>query len=160
MKGRSHFEAGCYANQDLWASDLRTKQIWPVLPGFPMVAYSVSPDEQYAVCSVAASTGKTHLWIASLDHRSAPEQIKTSFSESGDQPTFTPDGNVLFRGTRGESSYLYRWKAMGKVVETVTRDAIIELQSISPDGRWAIAQVALSGSESPQILMSHADGAF
>ena len=46
-------------------------------------------------------------------------------------------------------------KLGGTLVEKVVQDPIIELQNVSPDGRWAVSQVALSNSETPRGVVAY-----
>jgi len=68
-------------------------------------------------------------------------------SQSEDVPLFAPNGELIFRGSEGPASYLYRIDKGEGVSEKVNQDAIVETQSVSADGKWVITQIALPGKE-------------
>jgi Tol biopolymer transport system component len=148
LHGRGHFSAGLPpTNDDLWVVELMSGRAEPLLPNFPVTGYSVAPDGQRIVCSALDSNGKSHLWIASVDHGKPPEQIRSLISKSEDVPIFAQNGDLFFRSSEGSASYLYRIEKGGSVPKKVTQEAIVEPQSVSPDGRWAVTQVALPEAE-------------
>jgi DNA-binding winged helix-turn-helix (wHTH) protein/Tol biopolymer transport system component len=147
LRGRGHFSAGLYPNDDLWMVDLHTNRAAPLLSSFPVTGYSVAPDGQRVACSALDGAGKSHLWIAWIDRREPPKQISSRLSESEDIPIFASNGDLFYRGSDGASHYLYRIRKGENAAEKVIQDAIVEPQSVSPDGRWAVTQVALPESE-------------
>ena len=155
LHGRGHFSAGLYPNDDLWAADLRTKRAAPLLPNFRVTGYSVARDGQHVACSALDGTGKSHLWMASIDRHDPPQQISSRLSESEDAPMFAPNGDLFFRGSNGPSHYLYRIRQGASEPERATPEAIVEPQSISPDGRWAIAQTELHESGAPRGVVAY-----
>jgi eukaryotic-like serine/threonine-protein kinase len=154
-RGRGHFSAGLFPNSELWVTDLSTNQAQAVLPGLRLTGYSVSRDGQRVVCSALDSKGKSHLWLGPLDRRKFPEQTRTTTTESEDTPIFASNDDLFFRGSEKDSYYLYRTKAGATVAEKVTKDAIIELESVSPDGRWVVAQVAVGSDDTPRAIVAY-----
>jgi DNA-binding winged helix-turn-helix (wHTH) protein/Tol biopolymer transport system component len=150
-----HFGAGLIPNGELWVTDLSSNRSQDLLPGFPVTAYSVSRLAQSIACSALDNNGKSHLWLAPLGRRHAPEQIRSSVSETEDKPIFASNGDLFFRGSQDGSNYLYRMKLGGAPAEKVTQDAIIEPQSVSPDGTWIVAQVAAPGTEALRAVVAY-----
>jgi hypothetical protein len=97
------------------------------------------------VFSATDTQGHSRLWLASLDMRSAPRQFPSSVNE--DEPQFDAHGYLYFRAAEGRSNFLYRMKEDGSARERLLPDAIVELDpdAVSPDGRWVLAQGAVSG---------------
>lgn len=155
LQGRGHFSAGLFPKGELWATELSTNHSRALLPGFPLTGYSVSRDGKRVVGSALDNKGRSHLWLASLDRHNSPEQIRTSVSESDDTPIFASDGDLFFRGLEKGSNYLYRIKHGGTVAEKVTQDAILQPQSVSPDGRWVVTQVAFPREEAPRGVVAY-----
>lgn len=155
LRGRGHFSAGLYPNDDLWAVDLITNRAEPLLLNILVTGCSVAPDGQRVVCSALDAASKSHLWLASTDRHKTPELIPAPSSESEDLPIFAPNGDLFFRGTNGASSYLYRVKQGGTAPEKVIPDPVIEPQSVSPDGRWVITQVTLPGKEQARAIVAY-----
>ena len=155
FRGRGHFSAGLFLDGDLWAADLHTNHSEPLLPSFPVTGYSVAPDGKRAACSALDSAGKSHLWLASLDRRSPPKPIPSAGSESEDFPVFGSNGDLFFRAFVAGSNYLFRLKSGDAGVEKITKDPIIELQSVSPDAQWAVVQAALSAEGTPRGVVAY-----
>lgn len=63
-------------------------------------------------------------------------ELRATVSE--DAPKFLPDGRLVYRATEGGKNYLSTQKADGTEKRRASEEAILELQSVSPDGRWAI----------------------
>jgi len=56
-----------------------------------------------------------------------------------DSPFFLPDGDLIFRAIEGGSNFLYRMKADGTGRRKITSERILDIESVSPDGRWVVA---------------------
>jgi eukaryotic-like serine/threonine-protein kinase len=119
---------------ELWVKELATRKLEPVLPSYSMDEYSVSRDEKQIAFASTDSSGLPSLWVAPADHRSSPRHIISSVPE--DRPFFLPDGDLLFRASEGGSLFLYRMHADGSDRRKIS--PIIDLASVSPDGRWAV----------------------
>lgn len=155
-RGRGgHFAAGLLPHGELWVTDLSTSDSQALLPGFPVTGYSISRDRQRVACSTLDGNGRSHLWLTSLDRHDSPVQIRSSVSEWEDTPIFGSNGDLFFRGSEAGANYLYRMKLGATLAEKVIPDAIIEPQSVSPDGKWAVAQVTLSGKETPRGVVAY-----
>jgi len=119
---------------ELWVRDLATGKSEPVLPSYSMDEYSVSQDGKQVAFTSTDPNGLPNLWVAPTDHRSSPRHIVSSAPE--DRPFFLPDGDLLFRASEGGSLFLYRMHADGSDRRKIS--PIIDLASVSPDGRWAV----------------------
>jgi serine/threonine protein kinase len=119
---------------ELWVKELATGKLEPVLPGYSMEEYSVSRDGKQVAFARTDPGGLPSLWVAPTDHRSSPRHIVSPVVE--DRPFFLPDGDLLFRASEGGSLFLYRMHADGSDRRKIS--PIIDLASVSPDGRWAV----------------------
>ena len=59
----------------LWVADLDSGQRQRLLPDFLMQHYTISPDGQRVVFSAVDDTGRTPVWLASLNGRTAPQRL-------------------------------------------------------------------------------------
>jgi hypothetical protein len=59
--------------------------------------------------------------------------------ESEDSPFFLPDGDLIYRGNRGGKNYLYTKKPDGTGEKRVIDEPILDVETLSPDGKWVIA---------------------
>jgi DNA-binding winged helix-turn-helix (wHTH) protein/Tol biopolymer transport system component len=154
--GRTH-------GKELWVKDLNGGNVDRVLPGYPIQTnstdstrrtYSVSADsKQVAFCMIDQS-GRPNLWIAPTDHRWSPRRIPPAAQE--DSPRFLPDGELVFRAMEGGSNYLYRMKADGTDRRKIIPDRILEIEDVSPDGRWVVVGVPNANEQYPVVAKAFA----
>lgn len=127
---------------ELWRTDLPTGRSEKVLPGyrvhihFRLGTYAISRDSQSAVFAHQDDKGVPHLWLASTDHRSAPRELDSV--EIGDSPHLLPNGDLVYRVAENGKNYLYTRKQDGSGRLKLLDKPILELESVSPDGRWTI----------------------
>ncbi len=140
---RTNGQAG---NDELWIKDLNSGKEERILKDYPMQeysagrdvkqAYSVSRDGKEVAFAMKDQSGHSNLWIAPTSHRSSPTRISSEAVE--DSPFFLPDGDLVFRAIEGGSNFLYRMKADGTGRRKITPERILDIESVSPDGRWVV----------------------
>jgi Tol biopolymer transport system component len=138
---------GQTGSDELWIKDLNSGKQERILTGYPMQeysagrdvkqAYSVSRDGKEVAFSMKDQSGHTNLWIAPTSRRSSPVRISSAAVE--DVPFFLPDGDLIFRAIEGGSSFLYRMKTDGTSRRKITPERILDIASVSTDGRWIAA---------------------
>ena len=127
---------------EMWSVELASGKSEAVLPGYAVETggdnrnYAVSADGQRVAFAKKDEKGMLHLWVATMDRRSAPVELRATVSE--DAPKFLPDGRLTYRAMEGGKNYLNTQKADGTEKRRVSEEPILELQSVSPDGRWAM----------------------
>jgi Tol biopolymer transport system component len=122
------------ASAELRSVDLASRKSDPVLTGFSATGYDISPDEKEVVFTTTDSQGSSHIWLASLDRRTAPHEI----ARSGDQVSFGADGDIVFRSREEKGNVLGRIKKDGSGREQIAATPILEKFGVSPDGKWAV----------------------
>lgn len=73
--------------------------------------------------------------------------MRLSSTTVEDSPLFLPDGDIVFRASEGNSNYLYRMKSDGSNRHKIFSGPILDLDSVSPDGRWVIASALIHDQE-------------
>lgn len=116
-----------------------------LFPGVAMQSFDVSPDGRQIVYSTAAADGKSQLWLASIDRRSAPKRIGSS---NEIRPHFGPDGQILFQASEGKFNYLEQMSTDGSRRSKVVPYPISDIQGISPGRRWVLAIAPLPDGSS------------
>src|SRR5262249_30179423 len=101
----------------------------------------VSPD----------SSGRPHLWLASLDPRTRARQLTQAES---DNPCFAEDGTLFFRGVDGQFNFAYRMDRDASQHKAIS-EPIVNLQSCSPDGRWLGVSVALAEGDAGIVQVAY-----
>ena len=123
---------------ELWVKDLASGNLERVLPGYSMEGYSVSHDGKQVAFTMTDQAGHSSLWVAPTSRRSSPVRISSTAVD--DSPFFLPDGDLVFRSIEAGSNFLYRMKADGSNRHKISPEHILDPISVSPDGRWIIAQ--------------------
>jgi Tol biopolymer transport system component len=146
---------GQTGSDELWIKDLNTGNEDNILKDYPMQAYSAGRDQQQAYSvsqdgkevafSMKDASGHSSLWIAPTSRRSSPVRISSAAVE--DSPYFLPDGDLIFRAIEGGSNFLYRMKIDGTARRKVSSERILDIASVSPDGRWVIVGAPNSDEE-------------
>jgi eukaryotic-like serine/threonine-protein kinase len=131
--------------QELWAKDLTSGSLERVLPGYSMTNYSISQDGKEVAFAMTDQRGRSNLWVAPVSHRSSPQRIYSAVVE--DSPFFLPDGEIVFRAIEDGSNFLYRMKADGSGRQKVSPQRIMDITSVSPDGRWIVVGALVPDEE-------------
>ena len=141
---------------DLWVRDLASGSSERVIsgsaiqPGSQLVDYALSHDGKTVAVSVKNDAGQAQIWLAPVDHRSSPRLLVSATSQ--DSPWFLPNGDLVLRSVEGSQNFLYRTAPDGTGRRKVTPDPILDLISVSPDGRWAAASVKSNEGEHPAVM--------
>ncbi|MGH9705028.1 MAG: TolB family protein, partial [Candidatus Acidiferrales bacterium] len=135
-------------NDELWMKDLASGNTDRLLPGYSMEEYSISRDGKQVAFTMGDPHGRSSLWIAPTNRRNSPVHLSSAAVE--DVPMFLPSGDLVFRALEGASNFLYRMKADGSGRTKITSEPVLDVFSVSPDGRWVVA----SSPEPDQDLMA------
>ena len=140
-------------------ADLKSGRSEPLVRGFPVLNFDISPDGREVVMEAPDKAGRARLWLASLDHSAPLRQIP---NVEGGQPHFGPSGEILFRHNEGASNasgslgFIYRVLPDGTGLQKVLEQPVSLFNfpsPISPDGRSVFAWAALPGGrEGGQVL--------
>jgi Tol biopolymer transport system component len=128
---------------EIWSKELssgkseRIVSASAILPGAILEFYDVSHDGKQVAFSMKDQSGISHVWLAPTDHRSSPRQLASVTSQ--DTPRFLPNGDLVLRSTEGEQNFIYRIRSDGSERRKISPDPILDLHSVSPDGRWVTA---------------------
>jgi len=144
---------------ELWVIELASGRRDRLLPGygvqlsFFVTNYSVSKDGKQVAFARKNAAGVSHLWLAKTDHRSAPLEIPSAVNE--DSPFFLPDGDLIFRAREGGLNFVYRMKPDGSARTKVVGEPMVDLQSVSPDGRWVVAHAESQDSGHSYAIVAY-----
>ncbi len=140
---------------ELWVAEIDSGRNDQLLPGLAITGYSLSPDGKRVAFAALDADGKSFLWSASVDRRSAPRKLP--FPEAAN-PRFDSSGDLFFRGAEGGSFFIYRAQEDGTGARKVAPDPVKDLDTVSPDGRWAMANVGVSGEERYFAIVAYPTG--
>ena len=129
---------------ELWSTELTTGKSDRVVPGYGIDAtfvdyyasYAVTEDGNWVAFLKRDEKGISHIWIASTDHRTSPQQLPSV--ENEDSPMFLPNGDLVYRASEGARNYIYTRHRDGSGRRKLLEEAILDLTAVSPDGRWIV----------------------
>src|SRR5437879_792069 len=136
---------------DVREVDLATGQSERLLPGFLVTSFDISADGKQIVFASTHETSGPRIWLAPLNHRSAPRRLS---SANEDSPLFMPDGDIVFRASERKTNFLYRMKPDGTGREQLLPNPIIEITAVSPDGAFVLAGTAVADEDMPFGLVA------
>jgi DNA-binding winged helix-turn-helix (wHTH) protein/Tol biopolymer transport system component len=141
--------------RELWMTVLASGKSEPVVQGFVVTGYDISPDGKQAVFSTRPAEGPSQLWLASCDHAFAPRMLASSGEDS---PFFGPDDDVLFRMSEGGKNFIFQMKLDATGRRKVMPGAIINFAGMSPDRRWAVATVPVDEIPTTAVVAAPVEG--
>ncbi len=129
---------------ELWSTELTSGRSDRVIPGYGInetlpgyyASYAVTEDGNRVAFVKRDQKGISHLWIASTDHRTSPQQVASL--ENEDEPMFLPNGDLVYRASEGGKNYIYTRQQDGSGRKKLLEEAILDLTAVSPDGRWIV----------------------
>jgi serine/threonine protein kinase/Tol biopolymer transport system component len=141
--------------------DLVSARSEPIVRGFLATDYDVSTDGRDVVMQIQGTNGKSQLWLAPLDHSSAPKQIP---NVEGSSPRFLPGGDILFRHIEGDATmlgttgFIYRVRPDGTGVKKLIQQPVLISLDVSPDGKWLLAWAPVGVGGPPSYQLFPLDG--
>ena len=137
---------------ELWSTEIGTGKSQVVVSEAGLFGFDISPDGRNVVYSVETKHGVHSLWSARVDHMVPPRQLTSNGNELS--PVFTPQGDLLLMSYEGEESFLYKMKPDGSERRKIYGRPVIQLETISPDGRWAVVQAAIENEDVPRGILA------
>jgi len=122
-----------YFSGELWVSNVASGAAEPVFPGLVITHFSLSRDGRKVVFATDQGQARSGIWIGWLDRTQAPRQL-TFGGEF--RAFFGKPGQILYQGTQAPPKIM-RINDDGSGQVRVSDLDIMQLQSVSPDGRWA-----------------------
>jgi hypothetical protein len=130
-------------------TDLRSGTSDPLVKGFDILSYNVSPDGSQVVFTARRPDGAPQTWLAQCDGRSAPRLLPSPGVET---PAFGPDHDIVFRSADAANNYLFDMKLDGSSRSKLLPGPIIEFFGMSPDRQWALAMVPVDEMPSTAVV--------
>jgi len=150
---------------ELWSTELTSGRSDRVVPGYGIdstfpdyyASYAVTQDGERVAFVKRDAQGTSHLWIASTDHRTSPQQLASV--ENEDSPMFLPNGDLVYRASEGGKNYIYTRHPDGSGRRKLLEQAILDLTAVSPDGRWlAVLQKDDADKDHPYRTLAYPNG--
>jgi eukaryotic-like serine/threonine-protein kinase len=151
---------------ELWTTELTSGTSERVVSGYGIdstlpdyyASYAVTQDGERVAFVKRDKKGTSHLWIASTDHRTSPQQLASV--ENEDSPTFLPSGDLVYRASESGKNYIYTRHPDGSDRKKLLEEAILDLTAVSPDGRWIVVlQKDDADKDHPYRTLAYPNGA-
>lgn len=126
-----------YFSGELWVSDVATGNTQHLFPDLMLTQFSISQDGKKVAFATDPAQPRSGIWIAWVDRTQPPRQL-TFNGES--RVFFGKPGQLLFQGGQSASKTM-SISEDGSGETPVSSVDIMQLQSVSPDGRWALVGV-------------------
>ena len=126
--------AHSYFSGELWVSDVATGAAERLFPGLVLTHFSISQDGKKVVFATEQGQARSGIWIGWLDRTQAPRQL-TFAGEN--RVFFGRPGQILYQGAQIPPKIM-RVGEDGSGPDVVSDLPIMQLQSVSPDARWAL----------------------
>jgi eukaryotic-like serine/threonine-protein kinase len=139
-----------YFSGELWLSDVATGTEERLFPGLVLTHFSISQDGKKVVFATEQGQARSGIWVGWLDRTQAPRQL-TFGGEY--RAFFGRPGQILYQGDES-SPKIMRINEDGTGQLAVSDLHIMSLQSVSPDGRWALVGVTPPGGHGDRNSMS------
>jgi serine/threonine protein kinase len=139
-----------YFSGELWVSDVATGTAERLFPGLVLTHFSISQDGKKVVFATEQGQARSGIWVGWLDRTQAPRQL----TFGGEYRVFFGrPGQILYQGTQ-TSPKIMSINEDGSSQLAVSDLHIMSLQSVSPDGRWALVGVTPPGGHGDRNSMS------
>jgi eukaryotic-like serine/threonine-protein kinase len=138
-----------YFSGELWVSDVATGAAERPLAGLVLTHFSISQDGKKVVFATEQGQARSGIWVGWLDGTQAPRQL-TFGGEY--RAFFGRPGQILYQGTQTSPKIMSINEDSSGHVAVSDLD-IMQLQSVSPDGRWALVGVTPPGGHGDRNVM-------
>jgi eukaryotic-like serine/threonine-protein kinase len=123
-----------YFSGELWMTDLSTGAEQRLFPGLVLTHFSISQDGKKVVFATEQGQERSGIWIGWMDGTQPPRQL-TFGAEY--RAFFGKPGEIIYQGNQ-RPPRIMRMKEDGTGQQPVSEVNIMQVQSVSPDGRWGL----------------------
>lgn len=141
-----------YFSGELWVSDVVTGATKRLFAGLVITHFSISQDGKKVVFATEQGQAHSGIWFSWLDGTQAPRQL-TFGGEY--RAFFGKQGQILYQGTQ-TSPKIMSINEDGSGQVAVSELDIMQLQSVSPDGRWALVGATPPGGHGDRNVVAMA----
>ena len=138
-----------YFSGELWVSDVATGAAERLFAGLVLTHFSISQDGKKVVFATEQGQARSGIWVGWLDGTQAPRQL-TFGGEY--RAFFRRPGQIVYQGTQ-TSPKIMSINEDGSGQAAVSDFDIMQLQSVSPDGHWALVGVTSPGGHGDRNVM-------
>jgi hypothetical protein len=139
-----------YFSGELWVTDVATGAAEHLFPGLVLTHFSISQDGKRVVFATEQGQARSGIWAGWLDGTQPPRQLTF---DGEYRAFFGKPGQILYQGTY-PSPRIMSINEDGSGQVAVSDLPIMQLQSVSPDGHWAVAGMTPAGGHGDKNAMA------
>ncbi|MGB7584539.1 MAG: protein kinase [Terriglobales bacterium] len=145
------------ANNDeqLKIADLASGVTESLLSGVRVDDFALSPDGKWLSYSAPGADNVSRLWVLPTDHRSPSRQLSAPGSSNESETVFGPSNSLFFESEENGSHFVYTMNLDGTGRRKVLADPVIDVMSVSPDGKWIVTVVASADSAIQRLTLAY-----
>jgi serine/threonine protein kinase len=127
---------------ELWETDLATGSEQRLFPGMVLTQFSISQDGEKVLFATEQGQVRSGIWIGWMDGTQPPHQL----TDGGEyRAFFGKPGEIIYQSNE-PSPRIMRMREDGSGKEAVSDVKVMQIQSVSPDGRWALVGATPEGT--------------
>lgn len=139
-----------YFSGELWVTDVATGAAERLFPGLALTHFAISRDGKKVVFAAEPGQARPGIWVGWLDRTQPPRQL-TFAGEY--RAFFGRPGQILYQSAQNPRKII-RMNEDGSGQVVVSDLPIMELQTVSPDGRWAFVGATPPGGHGDKNTMA------
>jgi serine/threonine protein kinase len=138
-----------YFSGELWVSDIASGSAERLFPGLILTHFAISQDGKKVAFATEQGQAQSGIWVGWLDRTQPPRQLTFNGEY---RAFFGKPGKILYQGT--QPSQLMSINEDGSGPVAISDLHVMLLQSVSPDGRWALIGVTAPGGHGDRNTVS------
>jgi len=143
------------AGEVLRMTDIVSGSTETLVSGEHVSDYALSPDGKWLCYATLNKAGAAHLWIVPLDRRLPARRLNPDENSDEGDLLFDRNDDLHFLAREGAAHFAYTVHVDGSGRRKIIGDSLVSLLGISPDGKWQVAEVALSDPETPHATAAY-----
>jgi len=142
-------------DEQLKITDVTSGSTESLLSGVSISDFTVSRDGKWLLYSAIGADHVSRLWLLPTDHRLPPRELNPTGTSNESETIFGPGNTLFFLSEENGSRLVYTMNRDGSGRRKVLADPVIDVLSISPDGKWIVTLVASSDPAMPRLTLAY-----
>jgi serine/threonine protein kinase len=142
-------------NEQLKITDVASGVTETLLSGVRVIDFAISPDSKWLFYSASGPDHVSRLWLLPIDHRIPPRQLNPTGTSSESETIFGPGNALFFLSEENGSRLVYTINRDGTGRRKILSDPVIDVMSVSPDGKWIATMVTSSDPATPRLTLAY-----
>jgi len=143
------------SREELRMTDLHSGATETLLSGVRVGDFTISPDGKWLFYCATGQDNLSRLWLMPMDRRLPPRLLSPPGASNESDTVFSPAKDLYFVSEENGSRFVYSMKMDGSGRRKVVPDPVIDLVTLSPDGKWIITIVASSDPAASRVELAY-----